>query len=108
MKFNYDTLRNNKDRLGSYKGHDVYAISTFNYQDTDEVVYVIYDDGMKLVDNGYVVGILEENGDIENVDRYRYVKMNKREHTCMTEDKHTLAEELINEYTEMSIEDLLK
>lgn len=120
MEFCYETLKNNDERVGTYQGLPVYALSTYSYKDCDDIVFITYDDGMKLVHKGFVVGTVQRDGHIKQVSQYRYtpkkggvvpqtmddVLYNK--HECMLEDKYTLAEAMIKEYSALSIDDLLK
>ena len=120
MEFCYETLKDNNERVGTYKGLPVYALSTYSYKDCDDMVFIMYDDGMKLVYKGFVVGIIQRNGSIKSVSQYRYTPKKKGavvpqsmddvlydKHECMLEDKHTLAEAMIKEYSALSIDDLL-
>lgn len=120
MEFCYETLKDNDERVGSYKGLPVYAISTYSYKDRVDIALIIYDDGMKLVYKGFVVGIIQRDGSIKSVSQYRYTPKKKGavvpqsmgdvlydKHECMLEDKHTLAEAMIKEYSALNIDDLL-
>ena len=49
-------------RIGSLKGIEVYACSKYKYDATTSQFYVIYDDGNKLVKEGYCYGSIDING----------------------------------------------
>lgn len=51
-----------KIRIGSWKGIEVYACSKYKYDATTSQFYVIYDDGNKLVKEGYCYGSIDING----------------------------------------------
>ena len=64
-KYNYDYLKQaaqDKIRIGSWKGIEVYACSKYKYDATTSQFYVIYDDGNKLVKEGYCYGSIDING----------------------------------------------
>lgn len=120
MEFCYETLMNCDERVGTYKGCPVYALSTYSHKDCDDMAFIMYDDGMKLVHKGFVVGTIQRDGHIKQVSQYRYTPKKKGavvpqsddvlydKHECMLEDKHTLAEAMIKEYSALSIDDLLR
>lgn len=51
-----------KIRIGSWKGIEVYACSKYKYDATTTQFYVLYDDGNKLVKEGYCYGSIDING----------------------------------------------
>ena len=51
-----------KIRIGSWKGIEVYACSKYEYDATTSQFYVIYDDGNKLVREGYCYGFIGPSG----------------------------------------------
>lgn len=51
-----------KMRIGSWKGIEVYACSKYKYDATTSQFYVLYDDGNKLVKEGYCYGSIDING----------------------------------------------
>ena len=53
-----------KIRIGSWKGIEVYACSKYEYDATTSQFYVIYDDGNKLVKEGYCYGFVEPSGTV--------------------------------------------
>lgn len=55
-------------RIGGYQGYDVRCCSASAYQKNDRDFFVIYDDGNKLVRNGWVYGSITENGNVHEVD----------------------------------------
>lgn len=74
-KYGYTELKKasiNKSRIGGWKGKPVYSCSKFDYKVTNEAFYVIYDDGNKLVLNGYVYGTIDNTGAISECDHYAW------------------------------------
>ena len=64
-KYNYNYLKEaaqDKTRIGSWKNIEVYACSKYKYDATTSQFYVIYDDGNKLVREGYCYGSIDING----------------------------------------------
>ena len=64
-KYNYNCLKQaaqEKIRIGSWRGIEVYACSKYKYDATTSQFYVIYDDGNKLVKEGYCYGSIDING----------------------------------------------
>lgn len=64
-KYSYNELRSaaaaNK-RIGGWQGRNVYACSKYDYDASKKDYFVIYDDGNKLVGQGYCVGKISESG----------------------------------------------
>ena len=63
--------------VGIWKGYQVYILEKKEYIDNqnnlkNDVVYVIADDGMRMVNKGYVIGYLSKNGSINECDKVRY------------------------------------
>ena len=77
-KYSYEELKNaalQKRRIGGYKGYDVFSCSSADYHFTKPNFYVIYDDGKKLVRNGYVYGSINNNGTVTEVEEpYAYIR----------------------------------
>ena len=66
-KYNYNYLKQaarDKNCIGSWKGTEVYACSKYKYDATKSPFYVIYDDGNKLVREGYCYGSIDINGSV--------------------------------------------
>ena len=64
-KYNYNYLKQaaqDKSCIGSWKGIKVYACSKYKYNATTSQFYVLYDDGNKLVREGYCYGYINESG----------------------------------------------
>ena len=64
-KYNYNYLKEaaqDKTRIGTWKNIGVYACSKYKYDATKSQFYVIYDDGNKLVREGYCYGFIGPSG----------------------------------------------
>lgn len=65
VSYNYlKQAAQDKMRIGSLKGIGVYACSKYKYDATTSQFYVIYDDGNKLVKEGYCYGFVEPSGTV--------------------------------------------
>ena len=69
--------RYERGTVGIWKGYQVYILEKKEYIDNqnnlkNDVVYVIADDGMRMVNKGYVIGYLSKNGSINECDNVRY------------------------------------
>ena len=69
--------RYERGMVGHWKGYQVYILKKKEYIDNqhnlkDDVVYVIADDGMRMVNRGYVIGYLSKNGSVNECDKVRY------------------------------------
>lgn len=51
-------------RIGTWKNIGVYVCSKYKYDATTSQFYVIYDDGNKLVREGYCYGSIDINGSV--------------------------------------------
>ena len=65
--------------VGIWKGYQVYVLEKKEYIDNqnnlkDDVVYVIADDGMRMVNRGYTIGYLSRNGSVNECDIVRFKK----------------------------------
>lgn len=63
--------------VGNWKGYQVYILEKSEYIDNqhnlnDNTVYVIADDGMRMVNKGYIIGYLSRNGSVNECDMVRY------------------------------------
>ena len=63
--------------VGNWKGYQVYILEKQEYIDNqynlkDDVVYVIADDGMRMVNRGYTIGYLSKSGSVNECDKVRY------------------------------------
>ena len=64
-KYNYGYLKKaarDNTRIGTWKGIGVYACSKYKYDAVKSQFYVLYDDGNKLVKEGYCYGSVDING----------------------------------------------
>ena len=86
-EFSYDVLKDKySKKVGNYKGRDVIVRS--KYDVLGDNVYIIYDAegmlpyapprGFPLVVDGYVVAYVNENGDVNRCQEFRWVPL-KRE-----------------------------
>ena len=63
--------------VGNWKGYQVYILEKQEYINSqyhlkDDVVYVIADDGMRMVNRGYTIGYLSKSGSVSECDKVRY------------------------------------
>lgn len=63
--------------VGNWRGLKVFILEQDEYLQNrynlnDDVVYVIADDGMCMVNKGYIIGHLNRNGNVSECDRTRY------------------------------------
>lgn len=63
--------------VGNWKGYQVYILEKSEYVNNqynlkDNVVYVIADDGMRMVNKGYTIGYLGKTGSVNECDKVRY------------------------------------
>ena len=63
--------------VGNWKGYQVYILEKSEYVGNqynlkDDVVYVIADDGMRMVNKGYTIGYLGKTGSVNECDKVRY------------------------------------
>ena len=63
--------------VGNWKGYQVYILEKQEYINNqynlkDDVVYVIADDGMRMVNKGYTIGYLSKSGSVSECDKVRY------------------------------------
>ena len=72
-----------KMRIGSLKGIEVYACSKYEYDATTSQFYVIYDDGNKLVREGYCYGYINDSGTV-NEERATWYNVPSREGDVVT------------------------
>ena len=66
-KYNYDYLKKaarEGARIGSWKGIEVYACSKYKYNASKSQFYVLYNDGNKLIKEGYCYGYIDESGTV--------------------------------------------
>ena len=66
-KYSYDYLKKaarDNTRIGTWKDTGVYACSKYKYNAAKSQFYVLYDDGNKLVKEGYCYGYINESGTV--------------------------------------------
>lgn len=74
-KYSYNELKKsamNGSRIGRWKSVDVFASSKYDYKPTSPYFWVLFDDGNKLVKQGYVHGTIDSSGAIDECDKYWY------------------------------------
>lgn len=74
-KYSYNELKKsakNGSRIGRWKAVDVYTCSKYDYKPTSPYFWVLFDDGNKLVKQGYVYGTIDSSGTIDECDKYWY------------------------------------
>lgn len=72
--------------VGNWKGYQVYILEKSEYMDNqynlnDNTVYVIADDGMRMVNRGYIIGYLSRNGTVNECDKVRYRPVQQKPQT---------------------------
>lgn len=70
--------------VGNWKGYQVYILEKQEYINNqynlkDDVVYVIADDGMRMVNRGYTIGYLSKSGSVSECDKVRYKPVTPKE-----------------------------
>ena len=70
--------KNRRGIVGTWKGYSVNIIEKEEYEKIkykldENMIYVIADDGMKMVKCGYVIGILSDNGSVMEIEKKRYI-----------------------------------
>lgn len=92
--------------VGNWKGFQVFILEKDEYLKNqynlkDGFVYVIADDGMRMVNKGYTIGYLSKSGSVNECDKVRYrpvaQKPQKEEKTTVTTS--TSGEEVVIELT---------
>lgn len=66
-KYNYNYLKKaarDNTRIGTWQDTAVYACSKYKYNPAKSQFYVLYDDGNKLVKEGYCYGSIDESGTV--------------------------------------------
>ena len=76
--------RNERGLVGNWKGYQVYILEKSEYVNNqynlkDDVVYVIADDGMRMVNKGYTIGYLSNSGSVSECDKVRYKPVTQKE-----------------------------
>ena len=74
-KYSYNELKKsakNGSRIGRWKAVDVFTCSKYDYKPTSPYFWVLFDDGNKLVKQGYVHGTIDFSGAIDECDKYWY------------------------------------
>lgn len=64
-KYNYNYLKKaarDNMRIGTWQNTAVYACSKYKYDAAKSQFYVLYDDGNKLIKEGYCYGSIDESG----------------------------------------------
>lgn len=80
--------RYERGTVGIWKGYQVYILEKKEYIDNqhnlkDDVVYVIADDGMRMVNRGYVIGYLSRSGSVNECDKVRYCPVQEERPTTI-------------------------
>lgn len=74
-KYSYDYLKKaarDNSRIGTWKDTGVYACSKYKYNAAKSQFYVLYDDGNKLVKEGYCYGSINESGIVNELEPIWY------------------------------------
>lgn len=76
--------------VGDWKSYQVYILEKSEYMDNqynlkDNIVYVIADDGMRMVNKGYIIGYLSRNGTVNECDKVRYHPVQQKPQTSEEE-----------------------
>ena len=74
-KYNYNYLKKaarDNTRIGTWQDTAVYACSKYKYNPAKSQFYVLYDDGNKLVKEGYRYGSINESGTVNEIEPVWY------------------------------------
>lgn len=68
--------------VGDWKSYQVYILEKSEYMDNqynlkDNIVYVIADDGMRMVNKGCIIGYLSRNGTVNECDIVQFRKQRR-------------------------------
>ena len=75
LKYTYDYLKKaarEGTKIGTWKNVEVYACSKYKYNAAKPQFYVLYDDGNKLVKEGYRYGSINESGTVNEIEPVWY------------------------------------
>ena len=89
--------------VGNWKGFQVFILEKDEYLKNqynlkDGFVYVIADDGMRMVNRGYTIGYLSKSGSVSECDKVRYRPVAQKEEKT-TATTSTSGEEIVIELT---------
>ena len=85
MQFTYTYLKNAEQNgiiVGHYKGYDVIPTTKARLAkngESDDYIYLLYDDNNLLYQNGKVFGSVDKNGNVEEFNARRYMLHERRE-----------------------------
>lgn len=74
-KYSYDYLKKaarEGTKIGTWKNVGVYTCSKYKYNAAKSQFYVLYDDGNKLVKEGYCYGSIDESGTVNEIEPIWY------------------------------------
>ena len=74
-KYTYNYLKKaarEGTKIGTWQNTGVYACSKYKYNATTSQFYVLYDDGNKLVKEGYCYGNINESGTVNEIEPVWY------------------------------------
>ena len=63
--------RNERGLVGKWNGTEVWIMEAKDYDPYPNGISVIADEGMKMVYNGFVVGILNPNGNVNQFEKHK-------------------------------------
>ena len=80
--FSYNELKKsfeNRKLIGKLNSKNVFAISKGSYNkyiedNSQDIIYIVFDDGNKLIDNGMVVGYVSSDGSVTDVRPKKYLE----------------------------------
>lgn len=86
--------------VGNWKGYQVYILEKSEYMDNqynlkDNTVYVIADDGMRMVNKGYTIGYLSKTGSVSECDKVRYRPVQQKPQEAKTAIPSTSGETVV-------------
>lgn len=103
----------NGDRIGGWKGFDVYSTSKENIENGEvryNTVYLVYDDKNYLYKDGYIYGTVSANGNVSEFEKRKYrVKSKTEEAPKKEEEKEEKVPSVVGDVAlELAVEDVLE
>ena len=69
--------RNERGLVGKWNGTEVWIMEAKDYDPYPNCISVIADEGMKMIHNGIVVGILNPNGNVNQFEKHKQYNYRK-------------------------------
>ena len=85
--------RYERGKVGTWNGKEVWIMDAVDYDPYTNCISVIADDGMKMVQNGYVVGFLKANGNVSQLAAGQHYAYKRKEYKVEKREEEVPAEE---------------